>query len=203
MLIGDITRSWLRHFEFALARALRSARALIREHRLGLEPMELLRPAASGPTDYPTLALVADALAPGREDVFVDLGCGKGRALCFMAQRSFRRIVGVELSPELAAVARRNTERMTRLTGASIRVEIGDASDFRCDEGTVYFLNDPFGAKTLKECLARLRESLDARPRAVRLAYYYAVHGWLLDECPWLESLGRLGSSDVFLWRSR
>jgi SAM-dependent methyltransferase len=203
MLISDIAAAWYMHLKFALGRTGRSARALIREHRLGLEPMELRRPEPMGPTDYATLAAVAGAFPPGNDDVFVDLGCGKGRPLCFMAQLSFRRVVGVERSPELAAIARRNAERMARLTGKPVRVELGDAADFRCDDGTVYFLNNPFGPETLKKCLAHLRVSLDARPRQVRIAYYLAVHGWLLDETPWLESLGRLGSTDVFLWRSR
>src|SRR5262245_35460876 len=39
-----------------------------------------------------------------REYAFLDLGCGKGRVLLVAAQRPFRKIVGVEISAELAAI---------------------------------------------------------------------------------------------------
>ena len=41
---------------------------------------------------------------------FVDLGCGKGRVVLAAAQRPFRRVVGVEISTELAAIARANVD---------------------------------------------------------------------------------------------
>jgi SAM-dependent methyltransferase len=44
----------------------------------------------------------------GRDDVFLDLGCGKGRAVLTASLLPFGRITGVELSPHLANIARRN-----------------------------------------------------------------------------------------------
>src|SRR5262249_16540884 len=41
---------------------------------------------------------------------FVDFGSGKGRALLCAAARPFKRIVGVEWSTDLCAIARRNVE---------------------------------------------------------------------------------------------
>src|SRR3954452_4570322 len=53
--------------------------------------------------------LVMSQLDLGDGDLtFVDLGAGKGRALLMAAQLPFRRLVGVEFSPELTAVADRN-----------------------------------------------------------------------------------------------
>ena len=48
------------------------------------------------------------ATAPLERTAFVDIGAGKGRAMLLAAEMPFRRIVGVELHPQLAAVARRN-----------------------------------------------------------------------------------------------
>ena len=42
---------------------------------------------------------------------FIDLGSGKGRALLLAAMYPFARIVGVEVQPELDAIARQNIER--------------------------------------------------------------------------------------------
>ena len=40
------------------------------------------------------------------EDVFLDLGCGMGRPLVMAARKPFRRVIGVELSEDLAQAAR-------------------------------------------------------------------------------------------------
>ena len=43
-----------------------------------------------------------------RHDVFLDLGAGKGRMLLAASRYPFRRVIGVELSDRLAAIARSN-----------------------------------------------------------------------------------------------
>ena len=60
--------------------------------------------------DLVTEAVHAFALRP-QDHSFVDYGGGKGRVCMVAAQSGFRRVVGVEFSPELCAVARRNMER--------------------------------------------------------------------------------------------
>jgi predicted RNA methylase len=45
---------------------------------------------------------------PYTETTFVDLGSGKGRVLIVAAMYPFKRIIGVEYSPDLATVCRRN-----------------------------------------------------------------------------------------------
>src|ERR1700719_3166712 len=39
---------------------------------------------------------------------FVDIGAGKGRALLLAAELPFRKVIGVELSEELARIAQKN-----------------------------------------------------------------------------------------------
>ena len=46
-----------------------------------------------------------------REFTFLDIGSGKGRALLLAAEYPFRRIVGVELMPELNSMAEENIRR--------------------------------------------------------------------------------------------
>jgi hypothetical protein len=48
---------------------------------------------------------------PSVEDyTFVDLGCGKGRALLVASEFPFNAIIGVELNPALATIAERNAQ---------------------------------------------------------------------------------------------
>lgn len=48
------------------------------------------------------------ALHPVERTAFLDIGAGKGRAMLLAAEMPFRRVVGVELHPGLAATAREN-----------------------------------------------------------------------------------------------
>jgi SAM-dependent methyltransferase len=54
------------------------------------------------------------ALGNIRDYVFVDLGCGKGRATTVAGEFPFRAVVGVELSAALAATARANAATIAR-----------------------------------------------------------------------------------------
>src|ERR1700760_2411871 len=46
---------------------------------------------------------------------FVDIGSGKGRALLLATDYPFRKIVGIELSPELDRIARANVARFAEV----------------------------------------------------------------------------------------
>lgn len=116
--------------------------------------------------------------APGRQDVLVDLGCGKGRALVQIARR-FRlaRIVGLEHSPAMADCARRNLER-TRVRHRTAAVEVlnGDASRWKLpDDVTIVYLANPFIGEVFAAALERIIESHDRRPRGLRVAYVHPV----------------------------
>src|SRR5260370_40018593 len=68
----------------------------------------------------PVLALVLQTLPISHQDSILDIGCGRGGAIITMAQYPFARIDGVEISPDLAAVAERNLARLG-ISRSSIR----------------------------------------------------------------------------------
>lgn len=62
---------------------------------------------------FPTPSRLLIEILPGLEIryqgyTFVDLGSGKGRVLLVASEFPFHKIIGVEISPELTALARRN-----------------------------------------------------------------------------------------------
>jgi len=80
------------------------------------------------PTDEALFREMMSALPIAYERfTFIDIGSGKGRALLMAAEYPFRRIVGVELLPELHAIARENIAKC-----ADRRVELlcTDARDY-------------------------------------------------------------------------
>jgi SAM-dependent methyltransferase len=73
---------------------------------------------------------------------FVDLGCGKGRALVLAWQSGFRKLVGVEPSRRLCRTAERNLGHI----GANGHVATCDARAFRFPKGPLaVFMFNPFG----------------------------------------------------------
>lgn len=102
---------------------------------------------------------------------FVDIGCGKGRVLLLASEREFRRVVGVEISAELCAIARRNAQRY----GASrtaIEVHQADATRFDFPETDLLIhLYHPFDPELTLRAFTHLGESLERRPRRVEVAY--------------------------------
>jgi SAM-dependent methyltransferase len=136
-------------------------------------------------------------LKPG--DVFVDIGCGKGRVLCCTARRSIEHVYGMDVSTQLCDAARDNAEHLRgRRSPITIRNVV--AQEFDYSDATVLFMFDPFGADTLQQVLDKVRADTDGRARTgdrgIRVAYANPTHEGVLREQSWLEPIGHL-SKDV------
>jgi SAM-dependent methyltransferase len=107
------------------------------------------------------------------EDVFLDYGCGLGRALVVAATHPFRRVIGVELDEALARTARLNIQRAKRkLVCPRVEVVTGDATSFIVpDDATRVLLFNPFTGATLASVLDQLRDSLARAPRPLDIIY--------------------------------
>lgn len=109
----------------------------------------------------------------GPADVFLDLGAGKGRMMLLAARHPIRRVIGVEISSELAGVANANLRRAaSHLSCPTVEVVTADAASYRVpDDVTVVHMFNPFSGPVLTAALDRVLESIDRAPRTVRLVY--------------------------------
>ena len=123
------------------------------------------------------------------DDVFFDIGCGAGRLVCLAARLKIRKVVGIELDSELAALARQNVGAL-RNRRCPVEVMCGDAATADYGEGTAFFLNNPFGSDTVRAVLEAIRDSLIAARRRTRIVYMHPVHHRVLEECGWLRARG-------------
>jgi predicted RNA methylase len=117
-------------------------------------------------------------VAPIDQFTFVDLGAGMGRAMLLAAGFPFRKVVGVELNPTLARIARKNRSlwRAQQSPLAPMRVVCGDAVEFKLPQGPcVAFLFNPFGAPVMKRLLANWAATLTERADA-QLDLLYVNH---------------------------
>lgn len=133
---------------------------------------------------YTTINRVLERLELQAEDVFVDIGSGKGRVLCCAARFPITKVIGVDLSAPLNDDARRNAQQARGLR-APIEVHTGYADEFDYTDATVAFLFSPFGAETMRKVLSKIHQDRGSRP--IRLAYANAAHRETFDELPWLE----------------
>jgi SAM-dependent methyltransferase len=108
------------------------------------------------------------------DTTFVDLGAGMGRAVLLASELGFKAVVGVELHPVLAGIARKNVSiwRATGREWASVGVVEGDAVEFALPDGpAVVFMFNPFGAPVMRRLLKGWRKTLAVRAGDVDLLY--------------------------------
>jgi hypothetical protein len=126
------------------------------------------------------------------EFIFVDLGSGKGRTLLMASHSPFRRIVGVELLPELHAIAQKNiaTYSSAQQRCKSIESVCMDARDYQFPAGplAVYCFNS-FFEPAFATVLDNLRKSMEQDWRPVYVAYRYLEFENLLAESGWLHKI--------------
>ena len=130
--------------------------------------------------------------APIDEFTFIDLGAGMGRALLLAAQYRFRSVIGVELHPTLARIARRNLARW-RAAGkpvAPMRLHCCDAAEFPLPAGpSVAFLFNPFGAPVLRRLLRNWSRQLTERGGQLDILYVNNEQERVLRRQPGFERL--------------
>jgi len=158
--------------------------------RVPLAPDLSARNIEYDPLPYRSLRAIARHLPLSPGDHLLDLGCGKGRVLCFFALRRVRRCSGVEISPQLAEEARRNAQFL-RARRAPIKVTLGDAIEAQIEDASIIYLFNPFSAEVMAPVLRNIENSLRAHPRPLRICYANPAQGTLLDSCDWLTRTDR------------
>lgn len=138
-----------------------------------------------------------------REFTFVDLGSGKGRTLLMAADYPFRRIIGVELLPELHHAAQENLNKYKSKQQKCFALEsiCADATEFSFpDEPIVLYLFNPFPEVGLRRVIANLEQSWREHPRAVYVLYHNPLLEHVLTESRACEKL--LGTHQYSVYAS-
>lgn len=107
------------------------------------------------------------------EDVFLDLGCGMGRALILGATYPFRKVIGVEIAPKLSAIAAANVARARpKLKCQDVSIVTTDATQYQIPEDvSVIHANNPFRDSILGQVITNIRASLERRPRQLTVVF--------------------------------
>lgn len=169
----------------------------------------------------PSIVRAALASLPlAAQYAFVDIGCGKGRPLVVASEFPYQRLLGVELAPQLVAVARTNAAVIAARhpERCAIEIELGDATAVSVPaERVVYFMYHAFDRELLGALLANLEQQLRNGLQHLFFVYYNPVHGELLDRSPhfsrWSARTHDYGADElgcgpdiadsVVIWQSR
>lgn len=117
-------------------------------------------------TKYSAMPLIFRFVPISKQDVLVDVGCGKGRIINYWLSRKLtNKIIGLELDPK---VARQTSRHLSRWNNVSIRS--GDAIANLPKDGTIFYFYNPFDLQKVKEFEQALSKRYDKRP--VKIIYY-------------------------------
>lgn len=121
----------------------------------------------------PVLAKIIRSLSIAKGSVALDLGVGMGLAALTLS-RYFESVIGVDLSPELIAAAKRNIARM----GVdNIELHCADARVFNdgLDRVTHVYMFNPFPEPVMSVVMGNLGRSLMRAPRRLMIIYMLPI----------------------------
>lgn len=109
---------------------------------------------------------------------FLDIGCGKGRALCVALHHGFKKVTGLDFSKDLCEKAKENLV----ITGQKIptpeyKVINNDAFyyDIPDDVDCIFFFN-PFDEIIMSAVVNNIFNSLQNNPRKISIIYVNPMH---------------------------
>ena len=109
---------------------------------------------------------------------FLDIGCGKGRALCVAAHKGFMKVSGIDLSKELCDKAKENlgiTKEKKPLLDFSIINNDAFYFEIPADVDCIFFFN-PFDEIIMSGVVKNILNSLQQHQRKISIAYVNPLH---------------------------
>ena len=106
-----------------------------------------------------------------KEDILVDVGCGKGRIINWWLDNSYgvNGIYGIELDSE---VANKTQTRLNKYENVTIlNINILDYLEGNID-ANVFFLFNPFDNNVMTAFLNKIKEIVNKRNKPIRILYY-------------------------------
>ncbi len=135
-----------------------------------------------------------------RRFTFIDYGSGKGKALLLASWYPFRRIAGVEFSPELHAIADRNIHAFhsSNQRCHNIVSICADATAFEVPDGAcVHYFFNPFGERVMQQVLANIVAANREQPRDTYVVYFNPLLASTVEAAGFRE-IGRAGAHNVY-----
>lgn len=142
------------------------------------------------PASYDILEFFFDKINLSSVNHFLDIGCGKGRAMCVATRLGAKKISGIELSKDLYLSAKENLEK-TKLTTPNLQYKLynNDAFYFEIERDVdCIFMFNPFDETVMAAVFANIKASLRKSPRKITIIYINPVQKQVLCDFGFKET---------------
>ena len=136
------------------------------------------------PVSYSLNEKTLEQIDDSNKKHFLDIGCGKGRALCVAAHFGFNQLSGIDFSEKFCETAIKNLDN-TKLQLPTINFSIfaQDAATVKVSADTdCIFLFNPFDEVVMKKVVGNIISSLESKPRLLNIIYANPLHKNLFTE---------------------
>ena len=109
---------------------------------------------------------------------FLDIGCGKGRALCVAAHQGFKKVTGLDFARDLCEAAKENLSiTKQQIQKFEYKIINNDAFYFEIpdDVDCIFFFN-PFDEIIMSGVVNNIAKSLQNHPRKISIIYINPLH---------------------------
>jgi 16S rRNA G966 N2-methylase RsmD len=127
---------------------------------------------------------------------FIDFGAGKGKALFLASAYSFKKIIGIEFSEELNAVAQENIRQFKK---DNIEAYCMDVVDYKIpEESLVCYFYNPFDEYIMAKVISNIRQAYNLYKKNIVIVYTESQFHDLFDAEKWLERLSCIGTTTIW-----
>ena len=130
------------------------------------------------PVSYTLLEEILRQLPASARNHFLDIGSGKGRAMCIAAHHGFKKVTGIDFSKELCDAAKKNLAiTQQNIPALSYEIINNDAFYFKIpsDVDCIFFFN-PFDETIMSGVTNNIAASLQQHPRKMYIIYVNPLH---------------------------
>ena len=125
------------------------------------------------PVSYDLLDDIFNQLNIKDTSHFLDIGCGKGRALCVAPYKGFNKVSGIDLSKEFCIAAEENLAITKKhFPGLQYKIINNDAFYFEIpNDADHIFMFNPFDEVIMDAVAENILESFEINPRTITVIY--------------------------------
>lgn len=125
------------------------------------------------PVSYAIIEKTLEQIKTGDKKHFLDIGCGRGRALCVAAHYGFNQITGIDFSETFCGEATKNVAAVKKeISSVSFSIIHQDAAAWGIPGDTdCIFLFNPFDKIIMKKVVNNIIKSLETSPRVLNIIY--------------------------------
>ena len=125
------------------------------------------------PSNYLLLEEIFSKLPAGSRKHFIDVGCGKGRAVCVAAHNGFSKVTGIDFSKTLCADTEQNLQQTKKIfphLNFSVIVKDAATVEIPQDADCIFFFN-PFDQFIMHAVAQNIQASYQKNPRTIFIIY--------------------------------